>query len=432
MKKLNNIFLGKKILVYGLGKSGISTYKFLKKSSDVYLFDDNHRINLKFNQKIISLKQIKKINFDRIIISPGIDISNCKLSKFLNNNLLKIHTDLDVLFSFYDNKSITITGTNGKSTTAKILHDVLTDQKRDSRLIGNIGNPVLAERNITKKTIFVVEASSYQLDYSRIFRSKYAVILNITSDHIERHKSLNNYVDAKFKLLKSQNRGSFAYIKKDDELITKKIKKNKYKAKIYKVQTSNLNKKFEKIYNKYFISDGNKENLSFIFKIASKLKLNKKKLIRSINRFKGLDYRQQIIFDKKNLTIINDSKSTSFASSESVLKNLNGAYWILGGIPKKGDKFKLSKTKCKNLKAFIFGSHSKKFLKILNNKLKVKTFKNMEETLKVIFLEITIQKSEKNIIFFSPAGASFDSFKNFEDRGNYFNRLVKKYINAKR
>ena len=431
MKKLNNIFLGKKILVYGLGKSGISTYKFLKKSSDVYLFDDNHRINLKFNQKIISLKQIKKINFDRIIISPGIDISNCKLSKFLNNNLLKIHTDLDVLFSFYDNKSITITGTNGKSTTAKILHDALTDQKRDSRLIGNIGNPVLAEKNITKKTIFVIEASSYQLDYSRIFRSKYAVILNITSDHIERHKSLNNYVDAKFKLLKSQNRGSFAYIKKDDELITKKIKKNKYKAKIYKVQTSNLNKKFDKIYNKYFISDGNKENLLFIFKIASKLKLNKKKLIRSINRFKGLDYRQQIIFDKKNLTIINDSKSTSFASSESVLKNLNGAYWILGGIPKKGDKFKLSKTKCKNLKAFIFGSHSKKFLKILKNKLKVKSFKNMEETLKVIFSEISIQKSEKNIIFFSPAGASFDSFKNFEDRGNYFNQLVKKYINAK-
>ena len=430
MKKLNNIFLGKKILVYGLGKSGISTYKFLKKSSDVYLFDDNYRINLKFNQKIISLKQIKKINFDRIIISPGIDISNCKLSKFLNNNLLKIHTDLDVLFSFYNNKSITITGTNGKSTTAKILHDALTDQKRDSRLIGNIGNPVLAEKNITKKTIFVIEASSYQLDYSRIFRSKYAVILNITSDHIERHKSLNNYVDAKFKLLKSQNRGSFAYIKKDDELITKKIKKNKYKAKIYKVQTSNLNKEFDKITNKYFISDGNKENLLFIFKIASKLKLNKNKLIRTINRFKGLDYRQQIIFDKKHLTIINDSKSTSFASSESVLKNLNDAYWILGGIPKKGDKFKLSKTKCKNLKAFIFGSHSKKFLKILKNKLKVKSFKNMEETLKVVFSEITRQKFEKNIIFFSPAGASFDSFKNFEDRGNHFNRLIKKYINA--
>ena len=430
MKIFNNIFLGKKILIYGLGKSGISSYKFLKNKSDVYLFDDNQKIKLKLKKKIIKLEQIQKINFDRIIISPGIDISNCKLSKFLKKNFKKIHTDLDVLFSFYNNESITITGTNGKSTTAKILHDVLIDQNKDSRLIGNIGNPALSEKNITKKTIFVIEASSYQLDYSKIFRSKYAVILNITSDHIERHKTLNNYVNAKFKLLKSQIRGSFAFVKKEDDLIIKQIKKIKYKAKIYKVKTSNLNKEIDKITNKYFISDGNKENLSFILKIALKLKLNKKKLIKTINKFKGLDFRQQIIFDKNNLTIINDSKSTSFASSENVLQNLNDVYWILGGIPKKGDKFKLSKIKSRNFKTFIFGAHCNKFLKILKNKLKVKCFKNLHETLKVIFSEINSQKSKKNIVFFSPAGASFDSFKNFEDRGLYFNKLVKKYLNG--
>ena len=430
MKILNNIFLGKKILIYGLGKSGISSYSFLKNRSKVYLFDDNHKLNLKLNQKIISLKEIQKINFDIIIISPGIDISNCKLSKFLKKNFQKIHTDLDVLFSFYNNESITITGTNGKSTTAKILHDALIDQNKDSRLIGNIGNPALSEKNISKKTIFVIEASSYQLEYSSIFRSKYAVILNISSDHIERHKSLKNYVNAKFKLLKSQKRGSFAFVKKDDELINKKLKRNKYNSKIYRVQTSNLNKAFSKINNKYFISDGNKENLSFIFKIASKLKLNKKKLIKTINKFKGLDYRQQIIFDKKNLTIINDSKSTSFASSESLLKNLKTVYWILGGIPKKGDKFKLSKIKSKNFKVFIFGAHHNKFLRILKNKVNVKSFRNLQETLRAIFSEIKSQKYKKNIIFFSPAGASFDSFKNFEDRGYYFNQIIKKYTNA--
>ncbi len=431
MKIFNNIFLGKKILIYGLGKSGIASYKFLKNKSDVYLFDDNQKINLKINQKTISLKRIQKINFDRIIISPGIDISNCNLSKFLKKNFQKIYTDLDVLFSFYNNESITITGTNGKSTTAKILHDALIDQNKDSRLVGNIGNPALSEKNITKKTIFVIEASSYQLDYSRIFRSKYAVILNITSDHIERHKTLKNYVNAKFKLLKSQISGSFAYVKKEDELITKKLKKNKYSSKIYKVKTSNLNKNLNKISNKYFISDGNKENLSFILKIASKLKLNNKKLIKTINKFKGLDYRQQIIFDKKNLVVINDSKSTSFASSENVLKNLNEAYWILGGIPKKGDKFKLSRMECKNIKAFIFGSYQKEFIKVLKNRLKIKSFKNLKETLKFIFSENNIQQSKRKIIFFSPAGASFDSFKNFEDRGYYFNQIIKKYINAK-
>ena len=427
MKIFNNIFLGKKILIYGLGKSGISSYKFLKKKAEVYLYDDN----LEINQKIINRNQLLKINFDKIIISPGIDISNCKLKKFLKKNFFKIYTDLDILYSFYNNKSITITGTNGKSTTAKILHNALIDQNRDSRLIGNIGNPALSEKKITKKSLFVIEASSYQLDYSKIFSTKNAVILNISADHIERHKNLKNYVDAKFKLLKHQIKGSSAYVKKNDKLISKKIKQNNYKSKIYRVDNSNLKKKFKQIKNKYFVSEGNKENLSFIFKIAPKLKLSNKKLIKTINKFKGLDYRQQIIFDKKNLTIINDSKSTSFASSENILKNLNNVYWILGGIPKKDDEFKLSKIKCKNVKAYIFGSYRNKFFNNLKNKLKIKKFKDLEETLQAIFLEINNKKSKKNIIFFSPAGASFDSFKNFEDRGYYFNNLIKKFIHAK-
>ena len=206
MKTDKNIFLRKKILVYGLGKTGVSTFRFLKKRADVYLFDDNKKIN----QKTINFDKLLQTKFDRIIISPGIDILNCKLSKFLKKNFSKIYTDLDVFCSFYNNKSIAITGTNGKSTTAKILYDVLVDQNKDARLIGNIGNPPLSEKKISKKTFFVIEVSSYQLDYSKLFTSKYAVILNITADHIERHKNLKNYVDAKFKLLESQNRHSLA------------------------------------------------------------------------------------------------------------------------------------------------------------------------------------------------------------------------------
>ena len=426
MKIDKDIFLGKKILIYGLGKSGISTFKFLKKRADVYLFDDNQKINL----KIITINQVIKSKFDRIIISPGINISNCKLSKFLNKNLDKIYTDLDVFYSFYKNTSIAITGTNGKSTTAKILFDILIDQKKDVRLIGNIGNPALSEKKISKKTFFVIEVSSYQLEYSKIFSAKYAVILNISTDHIERHKNLTNYVNAKFKLLDSQNNKSFAFVKKNDQLINKKIRKNKFKPKIYKVDTLKMNKLSNQLNNKYFISDGNKENLSFILKIASNLKLNKTKLFKTLNNFKGLKYRQQIIFDNKNLTIINDSKSTSFASSESILKNFNDIYWILGGIPKKGDKFKLSKRKCRNFKVFIFGNYHKQFNRILRNKIKIIKLKNLKETLKKIFHEIKKQKIKKNTIFFSPAGASFDSFKNFEDRGKYFNQLIKKFVNA--
>jgi len=429
-----NIFLEKKILIYGLGKSGISSYKFLNNKAKVYLFDDNlkNKFKYKSKQRLKNIQEISKIKFDKIIISPGIDISNCKLSKFLKKNLSKVNTDLDIFYSFYKNKSITITGTNGKSTTAKILHEVLLDQNYDCRLIGNIGNPVLSETRITENTVFVIEASSYQLDYSKLFTSEYSVILNISPDHIERHKNLKNYINAKFKLLNSQSNKSIAFVKKNDLLINKKINNKKFKQKIIKVDLIKANKIIKKLKNKYFLSAGNRENLSFILKISDTLKLDNKILFRTLNKFRGLKYRQQIIFENKNLTIINDSKSTSFASSENLLKNLKKVYWILGGIPKKGDQFNLSKKHCKNFKTFIFGNNHEEFKKNIRNKMSVKNLNNLKDVLSEIFFDLKKKKLKKNIIFFSPAGASFDSFKNFENRGQYFNQLVKKFVNAKR
>jgi UDP-N-acetylmuramoylalanine--D-glutamate ligase len=429
-----NIFLEKKILIYGLGKSGISSYKFLNNKAKVYLFDDNLKSKFKYKskQRLKNIQEISKIKFDKIIISPGIDISNCKLSKFLKKNLSKVNTDLDIFYSFYKNKSITITGTNGKSTTAKILHEVLLDQNYDCRLIGNIGNPALSETRITENTVFVIEVSSYQLDYSKLFTSEYSVILNISSDHIERHKNLKNYINAKFKLLNSQSNKSIAFVKKNDLLINKKINNKKFKQKIIKVDLIKANKIIKKLKNKYFLSAGNRENLSFILKISDTLKLDNKILFRTLNQFRGLKYRQQIIFENKNLTIINDSKSTSFASSENLLKNLKKVYWILGGIPKKGDQFNLSKKHCKNFKTFIFGNNHEEFKKNIRNKMSVKNLNNLKDVLSEIFFDLKKKKLKKNIIFFSPAGASFDIFKNFENRGQYFNQLVKKFVNAKR
>jgi len=205
-------------LIYGLGKSGISTYHFLKNKSDISLFDDfqNKFKNLDIKKKIVSYKKVLKIKFDQIILSPGIDINNCKLSKFLKKNRERIYSDLDIFYSFYKNDNITITGTNGKSTTCQLLYEVLLNHKFDVKLVGNIGNPILSSKYIKKKTIFVIEASSYQLEYSQIFKSKYAAILNISPDHIERHKTLNRYIKAKFKLLKNQRKGNFAFVKDND------------------------------------------------------------------------------------------------------------------------------------------------------------------------------------------------------------------------
>ena len=429
-----NIFLNKKILVYGLGKSGLSTFKFLKNKSDIFLYDDfKLKIkNLDIKKNLISYKNISKLKFDQIILSPGIDINKCKLSNFLKKNLNKIYSDLDVFYAFYNNDCITITGTNGKSTTCQLMYKVLLNQKFDVKLVGNIGNPILSVKNVKEKTIFVIEASSYQLEYSKIFKSKYAAILNISPDHIERHKTLRKYVSAKFKLLKNQRKDYWAFVKKDNLLINKELKSNKFITRIVKVDTKKISKFLETIKNRYLLSETNKENLSFVLAISKKLKLKNKLIIKTIQKFNGLKYRQQIIFKRKYLTIINDSKSTSFSSSIGILKANENIYWLLGGINKRGDKFNLSKKYFKNIKAFVYGRNKKIFNKNLKGKIDYRNFDNLKDALNKIFIIIKKEKFIHKTILFSPCAASFDGFRNFEERGFYFNKLIKKHLNEKK
>ncbi len=421
-----NFFLNKKILVYGSGKSGLSTLEFLKNKCEVFLYDDFKR-NLK---KSINYKFILKNQFDFIIVSPGIDIKKCKLSKFLKKNLKKIYTDLDIFYSCYKNDCITITGTNGKSTTCQLLYEILLKQKYDARLVGNIGNPILLTKKIKPKTIFVVEASSYQLEYSQIFKSRYAAILNITPDHLERHKTLERYIKAKFKLLKNQSKNSLSFIKKNDPLIQKGLKGKKFSCKIIKVNTHKNNDVVKKLDNEYFATQANKENLSFILSISKKFKLKKSLLMKTIKTFKGLKYRQQIIYKKTYMTIVNDSKSTSFSSSIGILKSNPNIYWLLGGIHKKGDKFNLPRKYFSKIKAFIFGKNRGYFNSELKGKVYLENFDNLKDAFKKVLKLTKKEKFIKKTILFSPSAASFDNFKNFEERGFYFDKLIKKYLNV--
>ena len=418
-----NIFYKKKILIYGLGKSGLSVLKFLKKNNEITTHDDKIKVDN---------KKITKIKFDYIIISPGIDVNKCGLSNFLKNNSKKIYTDLDIFYKHYkENNKITITGTNGKSTTAKILYDVLKDQREDVRLVGNIGNPILLEKKVTNKTIFVIEASSYQLEYSKLFKSNISIILNISPDHLERHKTINKYVSAKFKLIRNQSKKDFAILNTKNFYIKKKLESKNFFPQIIKIEKNIDNIFLKKINNQYFNSYGNKENLKFILAVAKILKLKKNLLIKTLKKFKGLKYRQEKIFQSKKLTIINDSKATTFSSSVSSLKSLTNVYWIVGGQGKKGDKLVLSKENCKNIKVYIFGKNKNFFINKLKKLMKYESFLDLKSLVKRLSIEIKFDKSiSHKTILFSPSAASFDSFKNFEERGEYFNQLVKKYINV--
>jgi len=433
MSDNSQIFFNKKILIYGLGKSGLASFNFLKKKNDVYLFDDNPglKINKSIKKKILNFKKLLKTKLDLIILSPGIDIKKCKLKNLLKNNK-KIFTDLDVFHSFYKNVSFTITGTNGKSTTCKLLYDILKDQKKDVRLVGNIGTPILSINKISKKTIFIIEASSYQLDYSKIFSSKFAAILNIAPDHLERHGNLNNYIEAKFKIFNNQKRGAIGFVNKNDHLIQKRIKTKKHRFKLVNVDTK-LNKLIlKKITNKYFLSKSNQANLSFVLEMIKKFNIKSNKLLKSVNKFKRLNYRQEIIYNKNKLIIINDSKSTSYSSSKELLEMYENIHWLIGGIPKKDDKLLLSKKYFRNIKIYVFGKNFKKFSQDLKGKVELKRFKNLNLALLDTFKNIRKKKHLNNTILFSPASASFDSFKNFEERGLYFNKLIKRHINERK
>ena len=112
---------------------------------------------------------------------------------------------------------------------------MLKDQKVDVRLVGNIGNPILLEKKVTNKTVFVIEASSYQLEYSRLFKSNIALILNISPDHLERHKTINKYVNAKFKIIKNQTKNDFAILNSKNFYIKKELESKKFLPKIIKI-----------------------------------------------------------------------------------------------------------------------------------------------------------------------------------------------------
>ena len=428
MLELANQFNNQNILIYGFGKSGRACFKYLRKNNKIEIYDDK-KLSIPKNLKKNSINKTKltSVNFDRIVVSPGIDINKCTLKKYLSKNKSKIISELDIFYlNNIKNKKITITGTNGKSTTSKLLHDVLKKHGKDVRLVGNIGNPLLSEKNIKPQTIFVIEASSYQIEYSKYFKTDFAIILNISPNHLERHRTFKNYIKSKSRLIKSQKKNSFAFIEKNNNFLKEELKKNKINSKIIKVNLKISNKIKKKIKNPYFENKNNLNNLKFVLEISKKLKLKNQKVFKVVNSFKQLNFRQQILYKNKKLLIINDSKSTSFSSSINLLESYKNIYWLVGGRFKKGDNFVLNKKYYKNINAYIFGKRKKFFVKNLINKIKYKTFDNIKRAL----VEIIIDAKKNNLspvnIIFSPSAASFDQFSNFEERGKNFNYLVRK------
>ena len=410
-------------LVYGLGLTGKSVINFFKKNNITryQIWDDKNKNILKAKRTNNLEETLKKVDY--IVLSPGISLGKLKNKRIILYKH-KIITDLDLIFmlnNFF--KTIMVTGTNGKSTTCKILKHLLSKNKIKCQLGGNIGTPVL-NLNMNRDTILIIEASSFQLAYSKFVSPDYALLLNISNDHIDWHGSMKKYVEAKFKIFNLQKKNQYAIINKKFKLY---FKKKGLLGKLIVPQISNYRKIKKKFNNSYLQMEVNDENMSFVFKLSKILKISEKSFLKSLNSFIGLPHRYEIFLKKKNFFFINDSKATSFQATKYALESTKNIFWIVGGLPKKNDKFNFKNFKKNIVKSYIIGKHTSFFKKQLNKQIPFCVTKNINNSLHRIFKDLNSLNKKNNTILLSPASASYDQFTNFEKRGNEFKRLSKIY-----
>ena len=387
-------------LIYGLGLTGQSVIKFFQKHNlrNYQVWDDK-------NKNLFKKKRSRNLNksledASHIILSPGVNLNNSKNRRLLLKYKHKIITDIDLVYlfkRFY--KSIVVTGTNGKSTTCKILYHVLKKIGYKPLLGGNIGTPLLSLA-IKKKNFLIIEASSFQLAYSKYIRPDYAFLLNISNDHLDWHGNMKNYIDSKFKIFNQQKINQYAFI---NDSLKKIFIKKKLSGKLIIPKINEYRKKKYRIKNSYLNLDINDENMSHVFAFSKIFKINEKTLFNSLNTFIGLPHRYEIFLKKKNCIFVNDSKATSFESTKYALKNLKNIFWIVGGLPKKGDNIKLNSLKKNIIKSYIIGKNTNFFSKQLKNKVKFKITKNLKKTILEIFKDIKFYNKKKKYNFIEPS-----------------------------
>ena len=413
-------------LVYGLGTTGYSVIKYLKKNknSRFFVWDDNLKLRKKFGSRsVFNLKTTLK-EVDYIILSPGISLKKTKYKKDLIKYKKKIITDIDLLYLINSKfKSIVVTGSNGKSTTCKIIAHLLKKNKYNVALGGNIGTPVL-NLKFKKNVFLVIEASSFQLSHSKFIHPNYSILLNITNDHVDWHGSMQAYIQSKLKIFNLQKKNDFALVNNKFKNI---FRRKKYLSKLVSVKFKEYKEIKPKIKNTYLKYSTNDQNMNFVYALSKLLKIKKKSFIKSMNSFVGLPHRYEIFLKKKNISFINDSKATSFQATKFALASSKNIFWILGGLPKFNDKIDLSHIKNNIIKSYIIGKNMNFFKKQLKNKIKFSVSKNLKNAIIKALKDIKLFKKANNIILLSPGAASFDQFKNFENRGNEFKKLSKIY-----
>jgi len=436
----------KRVSILGSGISGIGAAILAKeKGYDVFVSDIN-KINSKAKNKLDSISipweennhsynHLKKS--DLIIKSPGISNESEIVVKLRNSNV-DIISEIEFASLYTNAFIIGITGSNGKTTTTELIYHILKESGLNVGIAGNIGTSFSKQIAENSFDYYVLEISSFQLDNIIDFKPNIAIITNLVEDHLDRYNyDFNKYIDSKLRITMNQENSDTILYNIDDESLKDAINNSKTKAsKIgYAINTSSFDGKNILIKNKKKTLMINIEELSLkgrhnllnamvAITVADLLKISKDSIRDSLLTFKGLPHRLENVLTIQGVNYINDSKATNVNAAYYALDSMNSqTVWVVGGVDKGNDYSELLPLVREKVKAIIcLGVDNKKIIETFSPiiDLIVET-ESMDEAVK-ISRKIA---EKKDTVLLSPACASFDLFKDYEDRGNQFKNAVR-------
>lgn len=442
----------KNILVIGLGISGVSTIKALNKlGAIIWLTDSKKEEDLKDILADLDGIPIKKYfgqddmdlsDIDLIVKSPGVPPLIAIIKKAIDMGI-EVISDIELSYRLgYSENFIAITGSNGKTTTTSLVGQVFKAANYKTHVVGNIGMAILDKLiDSSKEDIFVIEASSFQLEHTKEFKPRVSLILNLAPDHIDWHGSYENYIKSKKKIFANLDRDDYIVLNYDDPLL--RSFKNEIKGKIIWFSTNEKLDGGIYIDGEDIIIDNGKEKITFMkykdinipgkhnienvlgcIGICISMEVDLNILKKTIIDFKGVAHRLEFVTEKKGMKFYNDSKGTNPDASMKAIEAIpSPIILIAGGYNKSSnfDDFVLSFDG--KVKHMILLGQTKYLIKESADKYNFKSYYLVESLEEAVDLAYKLGQGGDSILL-SPACASWGMFSNFEERGNLFKDLV--------
>ncbi len=442
-------FKNKSVLVVGMARSGIAAAQILNKNgAKVTIYDQKKKDKLKdldIDYILGEEPEINKQKYQLVVTSPGVPLTALPLAKAQLEGI-PIIGELELAYTMCKSPIIGVTGTNGKTTTTALIGEILKKAGLNAKVAGNIGIPLIQEvSNSNENNWLVVEVSSFQLETINKFHPKVAVLLNITPDHLDRHKTFENYIQAKMQIFKNQDRDDYAVINYDDLTVSGMSQNIKSKV-IFFSKNHKLNQgvfyengkiivNWEQ-YNSEIISWNdvklkgmhNLENVMAAVAAAIVLNIKLEDIKNTLKNFAGVPHRLEPVGKVGEVEYINDSKGTNPDATIKAIEAYNDRDIVLiaGGMDKGSSFDELAKVMAQvSCRVVVFGETAEK-IKEAANSVGVEVFKvnNLEEAVS-LSNKIAIPGG---VVLLSPACASWDMYSSFEERGEHFRGLVKQLM----